>query len=244
MSARSPPAKSQNSTTQNATTLPSLGKRPKRCTVDSNSSSNSSKTPTGRSRTNSQEDQNPTGGPPQEKPDDYASNGRTRPARKKSGSGRVSGHTSAAASAPRTGPTSSQMRQSPSHIPVPVPSNWPAALLGGRSNPVGRTLTRLRPASPQHGGSASGSTHNPDYQVDWEGMAAHANDSGMRRDEGQHGVPPNEDGNGWTDYLHSTGVDHESLMSQTLPVTGNFYVDSDAGYPDGEYNGATSHYTG
>lgn len=208
---RSPPTKPQNPTSQNAGTLPTLGKRQKRHTTDSNSSSNSSKTPTGRSRTNSHEDQKPTPLSSQQKID--SSYGSTRSFRKNSDQ----------ISCEEVGATSSPSG-SLSRIPV---------LSGGRSKPVGRALALPRTGPPQ-GRSMSyrdGPAHGAGYQTGLEAVAARTQELAMNGNRTQQQLPTMITQGGGMD---PPVVDRENLMStQTLLETGNFIVERDA---DRSYN--------
>lgn len=222
-SGRSPPAKPQNSMSQNAGTPPTLGKRQKRHTTDSNSSSNSSKTPTGRSRTNSHEDQKPTH-PSSQQIVDY-SNGRTRSFRKNSGWIGCEG-TSAAISVQPIEPTSSQ-RNSPSRNPVPLLKKQCLVPLDGRSRPVGRTVAKPR-TGPTQGKSVSyrnGPTHGAGYQASWEAEVGCAQEPGMNIDRTQQQLPARMVA--WT-HLHAPAMGCENLLSApTLLGAGNFPAESD-----------------
>lgn len=216
-SGRAPPAKLQNSMSQDAGTLPTLGKRQKRHTTDSNSSSNSSKTPTERSRTNSHEDQKPT--------HPSSPNGRTRPFRKNSGWIGYEG-TSAAISVQRIEPTYSQ-RDSPSRNTVPLLKKQCLVPLDGRSRPVGRTVAKPR-TGPTQGKSVSypnGPTHGPGYQTSWEAEVACAQEPGMNIDRTQQQLPARMVA--WA-HLHAPAMGCENMLSApTLPGAGNFPGESD-----------------
>jgi len=162
-STRFPPAKPQNTST-----LPTLGKRQKRGTTDSNSSSNSSKTLARRSRTNSHEDQKLTSSSSQQISDPFE--GRTRSVRKNSG--RVGNETSAATSVPRT------KRATTSRIGVPVCKQRGLVLLGGGTDAVERALGRpgLGPTQKKSMSYRKSPSHSPGYQTGWEAKAATAND--------------------------------------------------------------------
>jgi len=110
-SIQSPPAEAQNTGT-----LPTLGKRQKRHTTDSNSSTNSSKTSTRRSRTNSNEDEKLTSSSSQQIGGSF--DGCTRSVGKNSG--RVGGETGAVTSAPRTVRVSPLIRVSSSRTGIPI----------------------------------------------------------------------------------------------------------------------------
>ena len=160
-STRFPPAKPQNTST-----LPTLGKRQKRRTTDSNSSSNSSKTLAKRSRTNSYEGQKLTSSSSQQISDSFE--GRTQSVRKNSG--RVGDETSAATSVPRT-------KHGNSRIGVPACKQRGSVLLGGGTNAVERVLGRpgLGPTQKKSMSYRKSPSHNPGYQTGWEATAAAAN---------------------------------------------------------------------
>ena len=219
---RSPPANPQNSTSQNTTTLPTLGKRQKRYTIDSNSSSNSSKTPTMRSRTNSPEDRKAT--PSSQRTSD-TSNSCTQSVRKNSS--QVGGETSGATSAVRGEPA----RQSPSQIPAPASKQQPFAQWRGRSNPVGWTLARPGSTRNELVSYREGSTHSRGYEIGWEAAAAyHADVKGPdeekppppssltahARDQNDSGDPER------IHYIRCSAVDSESLMSRSASRDGDF----------------------
>lgn len=233
-SVRSPPAKPQNSTLHNTGTLPNLGKRRKRHTTESNSSSNSSKTPTGRSRSNSHGDQKLTPSSSQQTRD--SSDGRTRSVRKNSY--RVGGETSVAISGPRAERASSQIGESRYRVPVHVPKERALVPSGGRSNPVGRALARPRSGPTQNESTShrKGPTHNPDFQTGW---AAPVKDRG--RSSGRVLPMIDQDGSVGPEWTQYSVVDHESLMStQTRPETGRFNAESYADNSGGSRNAVVS----
>lgn len=118
----------------------------------------------------------------------------------------------------------------------------------GRSNPVGRTLARLRSGSTQRTGR-NGPTHSSSYQAGWEATAARTIDPGISSDGAQHRIPviTNQTGSMGLErahYLHSSSVvDHKNLMStQTLPETDRFTTESDANHTCDLHDAARSGY--
>ena len=148
---------------QNTSTLPTLGKRQKRHTTDSNSSLDSSEAPARRSRTDSHEDQKLTSSSSRQISDSFG--GRTRSVRKNSG--RVGSETSAATSAPRTERAPLPIRVSSSRVGVPVSKQRSFVPLGGGVDTVERALGRPGLGSTQKKSMyyRKGPSHSPSYQT-------------------------------------------------------------------------------
>lgn len=160
-SIRSPPAKPQSTSA-----LPTLGKRQKRHTTDSNSSLDSPKTPAKRSGTNTHEDQKLTSSSSRQTGDSFG--GRTRSFRKNSG--QVGGETNAATSVPRTERASLPIRVSSSRVGVPVSEQRGFVPLGGGADTVERALGRpgLGPTQKKSMSYRKGPSHSPGYQNGWK----------------------------------------------------------------------------
>lgn len=170
-SIRSPPAKAPNTST-----LPTRGKRQQRRTTDSNSSLNSSKMPTRRSRIDSDEDQKLTPSSSQQKGDSF--DRRTRSVGKNSG--RVGGEIGAATSALRNELAPHTIRETSSRIGVPVQKRRGLVSLGRGPNAVERALGRPLGSTENKPMSYRKSpSYNPGYQTGWEANAVQANGLGM-----------------------------------------------------------------